>query len=221
MNDNKKKVLTFSADVHPDGSQITTQKIYDSMTDVQAARRDRELAVKANHDKNRAVAKLLIAKNNGSDIQFDDWGKSLPNPGAKELADSRNTFDAEWRNLTIADLYTIIPQYEPPSNILAADLQRYQELSRVEVKVVESETAQFLRLIPNTFLNEQDEHCLAPTYWLNEQMSRLHVRKEARDQFNFNFQRMSRNRTEGTMWTLMISIYNGHVKSIVELQRYA
>ncbi len=83
------------------------------------------------------------------------------------------------------------------------------------------ETAEFMRLIPSVFLNEQDEHCLAPTYWLNEQMARLHVKQEARDQFNFNFQRMSRNRTEGAMWTLMIEIYNGHVKSIVELQRYA
>ncbi len=87
MTDNKKSVLTFSADVHPDGSQVTTKKIYDSMADVQAARRDRELALKANHDKTRTVAKHLLRKTTEATFSFSltAGAKVCPIQGQKSL----------------------------------------------------------------------------------------------------------------------------------------
>lgn len=216
------KILALGVQVSPDGSQTIRKTTFKNKNEYEQERDLRQKRAERTQAANTAISEKCIRDNGGSDIQMDL--RKFSHPGNNELRDSLNTFHDGWRALTERDLYMIIPQYKCPSNVSKDLVHQYRERSKQEIKETQRYSDALRAAHPamrNIVLATQDEHNLAPTYWMEDQMQRLCVKPEARANFSFTFGRMARNRTEGEMWAQMILVYNGHIKSLTELMKYA
>ena len=145
-----------------------------------------------------------IAKNGGSDVLLEgDAGDAMEDPGKRELLNNLNTVSDCWYEVPIEKVNFLIPSGKPPSNISPEQWSEIRERATAFGRVVEKEL---------------------PVIWLLLEMRKLKIDEQFTHKKILEFQREADEKigkTEAELWFDAVMKYNGYVKILKELHKFA